>query len=230
MSHRTLRGKLGYFHNRLGDIGREWFTVTVMPDGCRTLRAHCEMDDDVVLRDVTYTVDAGWRPLDAFIRLSVQNRFVGSSWFRFAGCSVECEGNTAAEGRFAQRIELPAPAVRFGTHSLITDGWHGALWRADGPPIQSIPQQPASSHAANGATGPMILLGDSTLKRVGEERLRVPAGDFATEHFEILLVDFPSLHFWVTGPDVQLVRIEWQHLDAYYELLEYEETGNAHGS
>ena len=230
MKHRTMRGKIGYFHNQLGDIGREWFAVTVMPDGSRTLRAQCEMDDDEVLRDVTYTVDSAWRPLDAFIRLSVQNRFVGGSWFRFAGKHADCEGYTAAEGRFSQRVELRAPAVRFGTHSLITDGWHGALWQADGPAVQTILQQPASSHAANGATGPMILLGDSTLKRVGAERLRVAAGEFECMHFEILLVDFPSLHFWVTGPDVQLVRIEWQHLDAYYELLEYEETGSAQAS
>ena len=74
---------------------------------------------------------------------------------------------------------------------------------------------------------PLLLLGDSRLKRIGEERLRVPAGAFDTTHFEILLVDFPALHFWVTARDVQLVRIEWQHLDAYYELLEYEETESA---
>ncbi|MCB1623804.1 MAG: hypothetical protein KDI32_04400 [Pseudomonadales bacterium] len=227
MTHRTLRGKIGYFRNRLGEIGREWFTVTVMPDGTRTLRAQCEMDDDVVLRDVTYSVDAAWRPLDAFIRLSVDGQFVGSSWFRFVDRLVECEAYTRAEGRISQRVELAAPAVRFGTHSLITDGWHGALWQKNGPAIQAILAQPASSHAANGATGPLLLLGDSRLKRIGEERLRVPAGAFDTTHFEILLVDFPALHFWVTARDVQLVRIEWQHLDAYYELLEYEETESA---
>ncbi|MBK6596779.1 MAG: hypothetical protein IPG25_02240 [Proteobacteria bacterium] len=223
MNHRTLRGKLGYFHNQHGETGREWFTVTVAPDGGRTLRAQCEMDDDSVLRDVTYTVDAAWRPLDCFIRLARHDRFVGSSWFRFADRRVECEGYTALEGRVSQRVELPAPAVRFGTHSLLTDGWHAALWQANGPAVQTIAHQPASSHAANGATGPMIVVGDSTLKRIGLESLRVAAGEFMTAHFEILFVNFPRLHFWVMGPDVQLVRMEWAHLDAYYELLEYEE-------
>jgi hypothetical protein len=229
MSHRTLRGKIGYFHNRLGDIGREWFAVTVMPDGSRTLRAHCEMNDDGVLRDVTYSIDAAWRPLDAFIRLSVRDRFVGSSWFRFRDDGVECEGFTALEGRVSQQVALPRRAVRFGTHSLVTDGWHGVLWDPKGPEIQTILQQPASSHAANGATGPMVLLGDSTLRRISEERITVPAGTFYTTHFEILLVDFPSLHFWVTGADVTLVRIEWSHLDAYYELLEFKQSGTLHG-
>jgi hypothetical protein len=224
MTHRTLRGKLGYFHRRDGDIGREWFAVTVMPSGERTLRAHCEMDDDGVLRDVTYTVDAAWRPLDAFVRLSVRDRFVGSSWFRFHDRSVECEAFTAEGGRISQRVQLPAPPVRFGTHSLITDGWHAALWDPQGPDWQTILHQPASSHAANGATGPLVVVGDSRLHRIGAEQVTVPAGTFATTHFEILLVNYPALHFWVTDADASLVRMEWDYLNAYYELLEFETT------
>lgn len=219
---RTVRGKIGYFHRQQGPTGREWFSLSVLRDGTRALRAHCEMDDDVVLRDVTYTVDRAWQPLDAFIRLSVHDQFVGSSWFRFTARGVECEALTAREGRVSQRVALPGGAVRFGTHSLITDGWHAALWDPSGPALQVTRAQPASSHAANGATGPLVLLGDSTLERLGRERVTVPAGEFDCTHFQILLVKYPALHFWVTGSDHILVRMEWDHLDAYYELLELE--------
>jgi hypothetical protein len=119
---------------------------------------------------------------------------------------------------------LPAPPVRFGTHSLITDGWHAALWDPQGPDWQTILHQPASSHAANGATGPLVVVGDSRLHRIGAEQVTVPAGTFATTHFEILLVNYPALHFWVTDADASLVRMEWDYLNAYYELLEFETT------
>ena len=36
MRHRTFRGKLSYRHDTKGETGREWFTVTVQPDGTRT--------------------------------------------------------------------------------------------------------------------------------------------------------------------------------------------------
>jgi hypothetical protein len=229
MAHRTLQGKIGYYSRRSGETGREWFTVTVMPDGSRTLRTCCEMDDASVLRDVTYTIDAAWRPVDAYIRLSVADRFVGSSWFRFLDDAVECEALTASEGRVSQRVDLPQRAARFGTHSLITDGWHAVLWDPQGPDRQVLRRQPASSHAADGGTGPLVVLGDSTLHRIGDERVCVPAGEFDTTHFSIDLVDYPPLHFWVTGPDVTLVRIEWTHLDAYYELLELRQSGSVHG-
>ena len=71
MRHRTFRGKLSYRHDTKGETGREWFNVNVQPDGSRTHRAHCEMDDDGVLRDVVTTMDARWYPKDAYVRLSV---------------------------------------------------------------------------------------------------------------------------------------------------------------
>ena len=52
MSHRSYRGKMLYLTDGVGEMGREWFHVTVQPDGTRTMRATCEMDDDRLLRDV----------------------------------------------------------------------------------------------------------------------------------------------------------------------------------
>ncbi len=68
MQHRTYSYKIQYLGDA-GERGREWCTVTVHGNGDRTLRALCEMDDSQVLRDVTSTVDAHWRPKDVFVRV-----------------------------------------------------------------------------------------------------------------------------------------------------------------
>jgi len=83
MKHRTYRGRIDYIHDDIGERGREWFTVTVQPDGTRTLRSHCEMDDTRILRDVVYTVDRAWLPIDSYVRLTVEEKLMGSAWFRF---------------------------------------------------------------------------------------------------------------------------------------------------
>ena len=71
--HKTLRGHIHYTSSKPGregvERGREHFTITVHGDGRRTLRAHCEIDDEPnVLRDVTLTKNKRWDTLDAFVR------------------------------------------------------------------------------------------------------------------------------------------------------------------
>ncbi len=92
MNHRTYRGKILYLTDGVGEHGREYFHVTIQPDGTRTMRATCEMDEDRLLRDVVVTVDQEWRPQDAFVRLSIEEKLVGSSWFRFTAGAAECQG------------------------------------------------------------------------------------------------------------------------------------------
>ncbi len=64
-----VQGLIGYFR-RGAQTGRERLAITTAGDGARTLRAHCEMWDDELLRDVTFAIDANYRPLDGFIRLA----------------------------------------------------------------------------------------------------------------------------------------------------------------
>ena len=48
--HKTLRGHIHYTSSKPGregvERGREHFTITEYGDGRRTLRAHCEVDDE----------------------------------------------------------------------------------------------------------------------------------------------------------------------------------------
>ncbi|MSO65805.1 MAG: hypothetical protein EXQ85_08435 [Alphaproteobacteria bacterium] len=228
MQHRTYGGKIRYLGDApVGERGREWFTVTVHQDGGRTLRSLCEMDDSQVLRDVTYTVDRLWRPVDAFVRLTVRDRFFGSSWFRFGGKTVECEGFTAGEGRFSQSVAVGSWPKSFGPHPVVCDIWHLGAWnwkageRAQGwPCIMSSP-------LPNGASGPMI--GQSMLRAeyVGEEDVTVPAGTFRCHHFVFPLRESgkPPEHVWYSGDDLLFVKIRWDLLKTTYELVEL--TGTA---
>lgn len=63
MHHRRYSGRIVCGHDRLGETGREWFT-SAMHERQRTVRALCELKDETLLRDVTYTVDREFRPLD----------------------------------------------------------------------------------------------------------------------------------------------------------------------
>jgi hypothetical protein len=224
MNHRTYRGRISYIHDRLGETGREWFTVTVGPDGQRTVRALCEMDDDRVLRDVTYTVDGAWRPQDAFVRLSVADRFVGSAWFRFSEQGAECEAHLAREGRVSQRVDLGHRPPIFAPHPLVCDGWQAAAFDHSRPEmVQLFPGACNSSHMANGGSGPLIGWVDKKLEHVGDGTLTVPAGTFDVRHYRIILPDDrPPLLLWVTGEDRLLVRLSWTLLESRYDLVEVE--------
>ena len=226
MNHRSYRGLVIYRSNGIGEMGREFFSVTVQPDGMRTLRAQCEMDDDRLLRDVVITVDADWRPRDAHIRLSIEERLVGTSWFRFDGGMAEAEGWTAAKGRFTQRLESAQPVAFFGTHALHCDAWIAArLRRHVGDPRDFAFVTYASSILANGGSGPELIAvapDFATVKDCGEVAIDGPAGRFATHHVRIDAHGVDAFDVWAAGEDCLPVRLTSDVLDQTYELVAIE--------
>ncbi|MBM3504408.1 MAG: hypothetical protein FJX65_11095 [Alphaproteobacteria bacterium] len=222
MQHRSYRYKINYVGPK-GERGRERCVVTVHGDGDRTIRALCEMDDSQVLRDVTYTVDRHWRPRDAFVRLSVADRFMGSSWFRFDGNRAECEAFTAAEGRLSQRLVLERAPASFVTHPVACDVWHFAgIDRTLGDQIQES-LSASCSPLPNGASGPMLGISRHRFRYRGRQRTRSPAGTFDTEHAEFVGRDgVVRLKAWCTIHDRILVRMEFEPLQSVYELVELE--------
>ena len=68
---------------------------------------HCEIDDrPAVMRDITYSLDEKIRlPTDCFVRISVDDQFMGSGWFNFIDDHAECETTTAQEGRVSQKMK-----------------------------------------------------------------------------------------------------------------------------
>ena len=224
MRHRSYSGKVLYLTDGQGEMGREMFYVTIQPDGTRTMRATCEMDDDRLLRDCVLTVDEDWYPIDVFVRLSIDEKLVGSTWFNFSTHVAECEGVTASEGRFQQRFETEKRIRTFGAHPVHGDAWGLARWRRDkdkNPDELGIGF--SSSHMPNGGSGPKLEPSDHSITRhvyVGSEEITVAAGTFQTEHFQFLVRDYPPIDIWALGDDCVPARLRWDLLNQTYELVE----------
>ncbi|MDA0369196.1 MAG: hypothetical protein O3C65_07545 [Proteobacteria bacterium] len=224
MQHRTYSYKIQYLGDA-GERGREWCTVTVHGNGDRTIRARCEMDDSQILRDVTTTVEANWRPKDAFVRVSVMDTFLGSAWFRFDGRRVECEGFTANEGRISQTVEFDEPPHSFITHPVACDVWHFAnIDRSMPGKIQPFTSA-SCSPLPNGASGPMIGISHHRFRYQGIETIECPAGTFECEH--VTYVDKEGqdrMDAWCTLNDRLLVKMRFDVLSSTYLLQEYDGT------
>ena len=223
MRHLTTRGKIQYLHQG-EETGREWFTVTKHLDGRRTFRALCEMDDHDLLRDVTYSVGPQWQPLDCFVRLTIHDELVGSTWFCFDNLGGECEGFTRAEGRFRQRIDLGHRPPSFGAHPIICDMWHLSQFDRDGPSRQTLRGIMLSSAEPDGGSGPSLEATDLTIEYLGKEDIVVPAGEFNADHFAFVLSDpHPANEeLWCFGDDLMPLKIKYPIYDSTYELAELE--------
>lgn len=231
--HRTVRGVIRYTSNkpdrRGQERGREYFMINVHSDGKRTCIAHCEIDDrPSVMRDITYALDEHWYPTDCFVRLAVNDRFMGSGWFRFGADFAECETWTAIEGRVTQRMETGGRLRSFQNHSIVCDAWHLRLYdRALGRGVQTIDELLLSSPDHRGATGPLLFRAGLCMNYVGEETLRVGAGSFDALHYQFvsapgLPVEHPPYDIWCTadGDFIFLKGVIGGYMQTYYELVE----------
>ena len=242
--HYRIRGKIHYTSDRPDrkgvERGREYFTVTVHGDGRRTLRAYTEIDDAPnVMRDVTLSLGSDWKPTDCFVRLSVGDQFVGSSWFRFNGNEAECEGYTVQEGRISQRFALKQAVAAFGTHPIAADAFLANIVDISKGPSRGVyPDVLMCSLDHRGATGPLIMPHPRGVKLsfVGKERVTVTAGTFDALHFRFSESTddggetrnepgkHPPYDLWCTadGEYVFLQAFVTGYMMTRYELTEYE--------
>lgn len=224
--HRSYRGKMLYLTDGVGEMGREYFSVTIQPNGERTLRAQCELDDDRLLRDVVLTVDSDWAPRDAFVRLTIDGKTVGSSWFSFATSLAECEGVLEQAGRLRQQFKTVSPIESFGTHSLHNDAWVVARLRSFSGDLASFPLATFTcSTLPNGGSGPSLIALDAGYSRIhdlGEEVVEVPAGTFTTRRIRIDVPGVDDFEVWAGGEDCLPVKLRSKGLRQTYELVEIE--------
>lgn len=237
--HQIIRGEIAYTSDkpdRKGqERGREQYSIAKHADGRRTLMALCEIDDaPPVLRHVVMSVDGDFNPLDAFVRLTVGDKFTGSGWFKFFDDLAECETFTAAEGRVAQQMRLRRPLDGFGTHPIQGDAFlFNAYDRSQGPGKQRIDNFMVSSPDHRGATGPLLFALGFSIIFVGEERITVPAGEFDALHFQLtdtageLPEEHPPYDCWLSndGDYLMLRCVVGGYMATRYELTSLERTG-----
>lgn len=242
--HRRIRGKIHYTSDkpdRVGvERGREYFTMTFHGSGHRTLRAYTEIDDAPnVMRDVTLSLRPDWKPEDCFVRLSVGDQMMGSSWFQFTDTEAICEGYTVNEGRISQRYPLKQRIDGFGTHPIAADAWlTSVVDLSRGPHTETHQNILMCSLDHRGATGPFIMRHPKGVRQtfVGRERITVAAGTFDALHFRYSETTdanaetrnepgkHPPYDLWCTddGDRVFLKAFVTGYMMTRYELTEYE--------
>lgn len=245
MDHQTIRGRIRYTSKKPEildqDRGGETFIYTTHVDGSRTLRAHCSIDENPprVLRDSVTNLDADWNPLGGFVQITVDEAFVGASWYRFAESYAECEGYTVKEGRISERLEFDQRPAIFGTHPIQADAMHTHCYDlSKGKGEQTVGFFLMCSNHHRGADGPILLQRNGLIITfVGEEKVTVGAGTFDALHFRIgkstdddyMGSDIhPPYHTWITadGDYVLLKAHVTGYMQTYYELVEYEKRVN----
>ncbi|MDX2221742.1 MAG: hypothetical protein SFV21_03270 [Rhodospirillaceae bacterium] len=225
---RFYRGTINYISEAGGEFGREYFSVSVERDGTRTLRCVCEMDNVALVRDVTYTVDANFLPIDCYVRVSNDHKFVGSGWFRFTDTGVDGEVETVAEGRVTQHLPTPGRARLFGTHPICIDIWKCAHVQAARPgEVQLLDNCVNSSSVPNGASGPLLARKSYDMVYQGREQVTVKSGTFDCQYFHWRTGTGRTLQLYTATADYLPVKTVVPEGKRYYELVEFEELNRA---
>ncbi|MFV3073647.1 hypothetical protein [Niveispirillum fermenti] len=237
MDHTTIRGRIDYLSRRPGMEGKrrggETFLITKHGDGRRTLRATCIIDENSprVLRDSITNLAPDWTPMGGFVQISVDDAFVGSTWFDFRDGMARAHGYNVREGHFSQEIRLAERPCFFGTHPIQADALTTRCFDlSQGPGRQVIPYFLMCSTHHRGADGPKLVTArELNLTFIGEEELTVKAGTFQALHFlvgantddEYMGTDrHPPYHVWVTadGDHIFLKGHVTGYMQTYYEL------------
>lgn len=233
MKHRSITGTILYTSKKPDRLdqprGIEHFRFTHHTDGKRTLRAHCEIEEPhpSVLRDIVYSLDEHGRPMDCHVRLTVDDRFMGSGWFRFTKDFVECESYGPTIGRLSQRMPLNGPIDGMGTHPVVADGYLLSLFDwAEGEKKKLRVMLPSPDH--RGATPPIIAEVNIDAVFLGRETVTVRAGTFAAKHFQFIddgssgmAGQHPPYDVWITD-DADAIMLQGGvggYMQTWYELI-----------
>ena len=231
MKHKNIRGKIIYKSKKSGkweEFGREWWSITRHEDGQQTLRAHCEIEPGVVanrsvLRDVVYTFDKDFKPIDCFNRLHSNGKFLGSGWINFTDDIAECEAIGLNFGRISQKRILTEKALSLGAHPVSCDILH--LTRFNHSLKEKIQPQKnvwMTSREHDGCSGPILETISFDIEYSGKKSITVPAGTFECNHYKFLLSDHPTEKLWCTD-DFLFIKISvGGYMAAEFDLVELE--------
>jgi len=196
--------------------GEESWTLSVHPDGSRTMRMLVRIDETGVLRDVVLRVDPRYRPLETYMSLWVKGQWMGSGLFSVSGTTLDAVVN-GPTGRLTQLVAVP-DGFSMVSHPVAADGWH--FWYYDEAAGGVQPGTVYNPETLGGGTGAILgRVQKLPLRLVGDEQVETPAGRFLTRHWEMA----SAFHVWVAETNRMMVRMTLESADREYVLVEHEE-------
>lgn len=197
---------------------REDWTLTVHPDGSRTMASFVDNFDADVQFNMIQRVDTKFRPLEAFQTHWVAGVLRASGHYVVNGSELRSSVGGLAN-RKEETVEVPA-VFSMQPHPVATDGWRGVWYdRARGGA-----QSGKNYNIAVAPNAPDPLRGkleDETAEWVGTEQISVPAGTFSADHYKFR----GNSDIWIMMPDRIVVRYATVESDREYVLTKYQAGG-----
>lgn len=218
---RSASGTIEYRRMSTGKVnGSERWTMIVRPDGSRILETRNRIDPAGLSRLVVLTVAPDFRPRSLFADFWREGRWIGTGLFTVEGTQLAAQ-ISSPHGRVTQQVDVPE---RFGfiPHPTASNAWQLGLYDRARGGAQDVVLYDVRTEART----PGSLLGPlsrASIRLVGTEQVRTPAGTFSTEHYRAGSPEVGGeTDFFVYGPDLILVRFVWPAGDAEYVLTALE--------
>ena len=180
--------------------GHEDWTLTVHPDGTRTLQAFVNLHDGDHQTNVILRVGGNFRPLDGLLSFWRGGVYGGAGWYRIDGDQLSASV-AGPRGQATHTITVPEP-VSLRVHPVITEGWQ--VWSYD--QSREGPQQGVFYNVVTIGNPPVPGIGVLVEHRMdyhGTETVTVPAGTFAADHYTFYDGRYD---IWLWGPQRILIR------------------------
>ena len=180
--------------------GRETWTLSVHPDGTRTLQAFVDNQAAGHQTSAILRVDESLRPLDAFADFWRDGEYGGAGRYRVDGDTLHAS-ISGPRGLATHTIAVPARfSVRL--HPVIMEGWQ--VWpyerSREGPQIHPMYNVVTIGKPTVPGIG---ILREHEIDYLGSESITVPAGTYQTDHYTF---NDGRYHIWLWGEDSILIR------------------------
>ena len=186
--------------------GHEGWTVTVHPDGSRTVEAFVDLREQGHQSNVILRVDERFRPLDAYANFWRFGAYGGAARFwlepRDAPHEDILHGDIIGPSGDATLSELVPERFSLRVHPVVTEGWQVLSYDHAQPSPQTVALYNMVTTSSEGIKGIGMMV-DNEITYHGRETVTVPAGTFEADHYTFY---FGRYDIWLWGEDQILVR------------------------
>jgi hypothetical protein len=185
--------------------GTEDWTLTVHPDGSRTVETVVDLRELGHQSNAILRVDENFRPLDAYSSFWRFGEYRGAArfWLEADGDGHDILNNSVfgPRGRATHALPFP-PHATLRLHPVIIEGWQAATFDKEGPASQARQIYNMVTTGETGVQG-IGMYQDNEVAFIGTEEVSTPAGDFTADHMTFYGGRY---HIWLWGEDRILVR------------------------